>query len=122
MQLHNDSGVRTFVAGEDLTENLLVYLSAANEVSICGASDQPIGVARTTVASGDLVGVFLLSKQGTITCTAGAAITVNAPVMPIAGGKVDDLAAGKPIGVALQAASGDGVLVEVLPLAIDTIP
>ncbi|MBX3467179.1 MAG: hypothetical protein KF878_09820 [Planctomycetes bacterium] len=118
--LHVDTGTRTFIAGADLAEGQLVKLSGANTVNVCAAGEQPIGAVRNPVKSGAVVAIFLLSKQGTITVLAGGAIVANAPVMPINGGKVDDLATGKPIGVALSAGA-DNQLIEVLPLALDEI-
>lgn len=113
----NDSGIRTFTAGEALAANRLVKLSDANKVIYADAGEQAIGVTRTVAASGATVAVFLLgAKPGTIVVAAAAAITVNALVYPAADGQGSATPVGRAIGLALNAASGQGALVEVLPL------
>ncbi len=112
----NDSGIRTFTAGEALAANRLVKLSAANTVVYADAGELAIGVTRTVAANGATVAVFLLGgKPGTIVVTAAGNITVNALVYPAADGEIDAVSAGQAVGVALNAGS-DGALVEVLPL------
>ncbi len=72
------------------------------------------GVTRTgAAAAGDLVPVDV---QGTAIAEAGAAITLDAPLMLDATGRVVPLAGtGKtPVGVAMEAAGAAGALVEVL--------
>jgi len=59
--------------------------------------------------------VRLWNAQGTRKMVAAGAITKHAIVYGAAGGKIDDTANGNPIGIALEAASGDGSIIEVLP-------
>lgn len=114
----NDSGIRTFTAGEALAAHRLVKLSDANTVSYADAGEQAIGVTRNAVASGAVVAVFMLGgKPGTITVTGNGSISVNALVYPDADGKVSATATGQAIGVALNGAA-DEAHVEVLPLPV----
>lgn len=118
--MREDSGFRSFTAGEALAAHRLVKLSAG-KVVYADAGDQPIGATMAAAADGQLVAVKLLSAAGTLTCIASGAVTAGAAVMPQNDGKVDDAATGKPVGIALNAATADGDPVEVLPLPLETV-
>ncbi len=110
---------RTFIAGEALEAHRFVKLSAANTVIYSDATHKPIGVTRNKVANGEQVAVDLINLQGTVKATASAAITVNAAVYGTNDGKIDDAdpGSGVLVGVALEAATDDGDIIEVLPKA-----
>lgn len=85
------------------------FVTAAGAVAT--AAGNAIGVASTDAAIGDLCPVDVL---GTAVVTAGAAIAKGAHVEVGAAGKAVTLAAGKAVGVALEAAAADGDRIEVL--------
>lgn len=110
-----DDGVRTFEADEAISSQyLLVKLSGDNKISVAGVGDAPIGVARNVAADGDQLGVYLLNKQGSIKMKASGAISQNAAVYAGASGKITATVTGRKLGVALDAATADGDLIEVL--------
>lgn len=114
----HESNTRTFEASETIPANRLVKLDAAGTVSIADITTTPIGVSPSTqTASGDELSVRLLNSGGTIDMVADAAVTKGATIYGQNDGKIDDDSAGGAIqvGVALQAATGDGSIIEVLP-------
>ena len=105
---------KTFTAGGALVQNRLVVLSAG-VLDYADAYTPAIGTLEdTTFASGDLVCVRLLPGEGTFKMMASAAITSGAYVYQTASGKIDDVGF-IPVGIALEAASADGDIIEVLP-------
>lgn len=119
--MQNDSGIRTFVAGEALLANRLVKLSGANTVTLCGPGETAIGVTRNAVASGSTVTVFLLSKPGTLPCAANGVVAVNALVYPASSGLAGTTGSGQAIGRALNATTTSGELFEVMPLLTPSV-
>lgn len=114
------SQIRTFNAGTDLAAKVLVKLSAGAVVANTKTStDDPIGVADVNVLSGNPVGVRLLCTDESQEITAAGAIALNAVVYAADDGKVQALPAGagtyRKIGIALEAATADGDIIEVLP-------
>lgn len=118
MSQFDDSGYKTFMAGEALTKGVLVFFSSGN-VIMTDKAEQPIGVVRNVAASGAQVTVALLSKAGTIQCKAAGAFSQGAVVYGQDDGTIDDVATSSQIqiGVALEAATAAGDIIEVLPLS-----
>lgn len=111
---------RTFTAGADLSDKRLVKLSTGSVVhATATATDDPIGVNDFAVASAGNACIRLLSSDDTQEMTAAGAITLNAAVYAAADGKVQALPAGagtyRQVGIALEAATADGDIIEVLP-------
>lgn len=125
-----DAVSRGFIQGDTTITGpgLRVKLSGstAYTVVLAGATDEDIGTAGSVSSgngfgtAGDRVTVFLNTKMGTQKMVAGAAITANAPVYPAASGKVTGVPNGRPIGLALEAASGDGSFIEVQRVNLPT--
>lgn len=92
----------------------LCALNGGKTVTQAGAGSDPIGTARVDGAIGEVIGVNLLNKEGTLQMIAAGVIAVNASVEPAAAGRIQTLAAGQKIGRALQAAGGAGEIIEVL--------
>ena len=81
---------------------------------LAGASDYGVGTAIEGVASGKVVAVRLWEHGGSHKCVASAAITAGAKVYAAASGKI--AATGTLlIGTALDAASGNNSVIEVIP-------
>lgn len=118
-QTANYGGIQSFVAGAAITANRLVKLdSTAGQVIVTTAiTEQVVGIALDTVASGELVSVLTMSgAKGKV--TASAAISLGAEVMPTASGagKCATAAGATAVscGIALSAAGADGDIIEVL--------
>lgn len=115
MSQEHDTPFLTFTAGEALEKFRLVKLSAARTVVYADAADEPIGRTMAPAASGDPVTVAALNKEGTFKMVASEAFAVNAQLYTAADGKVADTASANQVGIALEAASGNNSVVEVLP-------
>lgn len=118
MSLYASLPVRSFIAAADLAAYVRVKLNATkDQVALAVAGDDCIGITEKNAKAGEAVSVRLKNSQGTVMCLAGGAFAYGATVYGIADGKVDDVSnagANKVVGTALQAASGDGSVVEVL--------
>lgn len=110
---------RKFVAGEDLASYRVVTGTTAAAVLLADAATEiPIGTTGIDggVSSGDKVDVLLMNAPGTRLLTAGAAITAGLDVVVTTAGKVITATSENYIfGRALEAAAGDGAVIEVLP-------
>lgn len=118
MSQYVETPTKTFTAGAAIGKHILVKLSSS-KLAVAGATEQPIGTLEDeSFADGDVRAVRLLSAQGTIKCVAGAAVAEAAVVYGIAAGKVDDVAdSNVRVGIALEAATADGDIIEVLPVS-----
>lgn len=109
-----DGGTRDFVAGGAIAQYLRVRLSGG-KLAAAGATDTDwIGVLRDAAfADLDRRTVYLRSKEGTVPMVASEAVTQYAAVYAAAGGKVATSGT-ILLGLALQAASGNNSIIEVL--------
>jgi len=115
--------IATFLSGADYssTPYRLVYISAADTVTRCAAAStpaqRPIGILTDDVgaASGDAVSVQM---GGIAKLEAGAAISAGAAVCTESDGKgvATTTVADFCVGIALEAASGDGAIFSVAML------
>lgn len=114
------NGIKTFVTGAAVSAKRLLKLSSGEVVhNTATATDDPIGVSQYAGADGDAIAVRLINDAGTFEVTAAGAISADADVYAAADGKVQALptAAGtyRRIGKALEAATADGDIIEILP-------
>lgn len=110
---HVENSIRTFEAGGTISQYARVKLSSG-EVIAAGADDIDIGTCEVLAADGDLVDVRMSNAAGTRFMIASEAIAVGAKVYGAADGKVSDTASGRLIGIALEEATADGDIIEVL--------
>lgn len=111
------NGIITYTAAAACDKGAIVKFTGSTDangrptVTPCtAATDAAIGVTETECASGDEVAVGILgSYTGTTLVKAGGAVTVGANVSPI--GTAAE--SGLTIGVALDAATASGDLIEV---------
>lgn len=114
MSQYVETACKTFTAGGAIAVFLRVKLSAG-VLAAAGVNEDEIGtIERATFASGDKVAVRLLSAQGTRKMVASAAISAGARIYQAAGGKISATPAGKCLGLALEAASDEDDVIEVL--------
>jgi hypothetical protein len=114
---------KTFTTGAAVSNKRVVKLSGANVVHATATStDIPIGVAQYAAASGAVVAVKLFGAES-LEMTAAGAISAGASVFLADDGKVQALPAAsatyKRIGVAAEAATADGDIIEVIPVNDD---
>lgn len=111
-----DGCCKTFTTGAALAQFRRVYLSSG-VLQYADAYTPDIGTTETdTFASGANVAVRLRNADGTRKMVAAAAITSGAYVYGAANGKIDDIGF-VPVGIALEAATADGDIIEVLTLS-----
>lgn len=112
-----DSNVKAFVADEAIPQFSRVKLDSDGRVTIAGLADREIGTAtEAAFAAGDVIGVRLRTAAGTHKMIAVEALSAGALVYTEASGKVQDTAAATAfsVGHALEAATADGDIIEVL--------
>ena len=117
MSQFNDTGYATVT----LTETVGQFLRTDASGTLCGITERGIGVATRSGVSGDAVSVALHSKPGTMKVIASAAISKDAIVYTAASGKVGASASTAfPLAIAMEAATADGDVIEVMPLVGET--
>lgn len=123
MSQFNDSGYKSFECDEAISQYARVKLDADGKITTAGLTDKGIGVAtRATFAAGETVNVKLNSAPGTFKMIASEALAAGAIVYSEASGKVQDTAQATSfqVGVAMEAATADGDVIEVMPQIGDT--
>lgn len=85
-------------------------------VAVAGALDQSLGTMELTCVEAGPCTVRLKTAPGTRKMVAAAAISANALVYGAASGKISSVANGNIEGVALEAATADGDVIEVVPV------
>ena len=107
---------RAFTAGAAIAQFLRVKLSSG-KLAAAGLADKELGtMEEASVADLDVRSVRLRTAEGTCKMVAAGAVTLGAAVYTAASGKIDDVATatGFLIGTALEAATADGDVIEVL--------
>ena len=104
-------GSKSFVAGEDLEAYRRVKLSSGNVV-YADAGEEFIGVTSHKALNTEQVTVNLRSASRTYKMVASSAITAGNTIYGAIDGKVSASASGVAQGVALEAATADGDVIE----------
>lgn len=122
----NTTGVISKNASAALGQCLRVKHDGTYGLVVAGAYDVELGTlnARHVVSgigTSEYAGVVTPNVPGTVKMVAAGAITQYARVYGAASGKIDDAAAGVPIGIALEAATAAEDLIEVLRLPAEAI-
>lgn len=108
-----ETHTRKFTAGGAVGKYLRVKTPGA--LAVAGATDLDLGTLETQAfSSGDVVSVRLRSAMGTVKMMAAGAITKGNVVFGAAAGKIDDTSNSNLIGVALEAATANNDIIEVL--------
>lgn len=113
----NTTGLKAFTAGEALAAYRRVRLNSSQQLVYADANEQGIGYVEEVIASGDPATVRLDGFPGTRKVMCAAAVSAGAAVYGGADGKVNDAEAGlgPRLGIALEASSGDGSVIEIQP-------
>lgn len=96
----------TVLAAGTITKNRFVTIGGVTATAAATA----FGVAATSAASGEY---FPVNTLGTSIVQAGGAISAGAAIEVGTGGKAVTKSSGVAVARAIEAASGDGVLIEV---------
>lgn len=113
-----DGNFRAFEASGALEAHRAVMVGSNGKISYATSATDFIGTTeQEAFADGDVVSVRLRSSNGTRKMTASAAITAGNPIYLGADGKVSPTG-NTARGYALESASGDGSIIEVLTLEI----
>lgn len=111
---------RAFTAGAAIGQYKRVMLTSGKLAAAgVGATDYGNELGTLEVASLadlDVVSVRLRNAPGTRKMVAAGAFSVGAAIYGAAAGKVDDVSSGTQIGIALEAATADNDIVEILPI------
>ena len=112
-----DTNTHTFEADGAIAKHARVVLEADGKVVTAGITNKEVGTAlQEAFAAGDLIAVKLRTGAGTHKMIAVEAVAVGAALYTEASGKVQDTAASTSfaLGTALEAATADGDIIEVL--------
>ncbi len=111
-----NSGYKPFVAGAAVTKYQRVKL-VSGAVEPAGDEEYAIGFAEDNQVTGEHVTVKLINVAGTFKAIASEAVTAGDDLYGAAGGKVETTGTTVRF-VALEAASADGSIIEVLPKSL----
>ena len=116
MSQYVDGKFESFLGAAAISSHLRVHVSALGTVSLSGADNAGIGTIETpSLAASGPCTVRLWTGEGTRKMVASEAISVGALVYAAASGKIS--ASGSvPLGIAFEAATADGNIIEVCPL------
>lgn len=112
----NESGLRTFTAGETLAICRRVKLDASQNVVYADADDLGIGTTEQAASSGEAISIRLWNSPGTRKLTCSEAVAAGADLYGADDGKVTDTVASDRniIAEALQSGSGNGAIIETI--------
>ena len=112
----SNSGLKAFTSGATINRYQRVKLSAG-VLAVAGEDEYAIGFAEENVVSGDQCTVKLINVSGTFKAISNEAVSVGATLYGAAAGKVQDTDPGSGTArfIALEAASGDNSVLEILP-------
>jgi hypothetical protein len=118
MSRQQDSPI-SFVTGEAIAAYRRVKVSGSTVV-YADAGEAGIGVVQAYTASGGIAQVRQHDHGGTFKVMAAGVFAAGATLYGAADGKVDDTVVGSPLYYALEAATADGDIVEVVPVKAET--
>lgn len=120
MSQFTKEAVVTFLASGAITRYGRVSLVAGSsgrplEVKLAGPGDEWIGVAFEAAADAKPVGILMKGRYGTMPMIAAGAIAKGDKVFGAGSGGVQALSGGIGIGTAIDTATAEGDIVEVIP-------
>lgn len=109
----------TFIANVELAQKLRVKMVAGTttsppNVGIAGVGEAGIGINDVLTAITKDCAVEPFNKSGTLEMVANGVIAEGADVYPAAGGKISTTPAGAALGKAMEAATADEDIIEIL--------
>lgn len=118
-----NEGIRAYTAGEALAAHRRVKIESGTtttppEVVYADAGEQHIGVTEYAVADGDLVSIKMRTYPGTVEIEGADAFSIGAILYGAADGKISDTSSGSAIGIAHEACTAAGDILEMVPFAV----
>jgi hypothetical protein len=116
MSQYVEGPTKSFIAGAAIAKHILVKV-ASGKIAVAGLAEEFIGsLEDASFADLDVRAVRLRGAGGTMKCTAAGAFSQGAVVYGRALGKIDDVSTSSAVrvGIALEAATAAGDIVEVL--------
>ncbi len=116
MSQYVDSNTKAFTSAGTIKQYARVTLGSGGTITEAGLAVKDIGTAMEPAVSGDVISVRLRTANGTHKMLAAEAVAAGATLYTEAAGKVQDTAetTAFQIGTALEAATADGDVIEVL--------
>jgi len=116
MSQYVDSNTKAFTAAGTIKQYARVTLGSGGTITEAGLAVKEIGTAMEPAVSGEVISVRLRTAAGTHKMIAIEALAAGATLYTETDGKVQDTAASTSfqIGTALEAATADGDIIEVL--------
>lgn len=113
-----DGSFKTLTAGEALVAFRLLTINSSGQFVYCGAGGVPLAVAQNDYASGaHAVGKLINNGAGTFKVMVAAAVSaIGTRLYAAASGKLSPTGTGRCVAIALEAATGDGSIIEVMPI------
>ena len=106
---------KTLISNAAVLAKRRLAIDSSGKVGYAGAGADYIGISSNdgmAGASGDEINIWLRNSPGTYECSASGAISLGALVYGDANGQITATPTGKPLGIALAAASGAGAEIE----------
>lgn len=117
-----NQGAKTLNSAAAINIYERVILDSNGKWALAGAADKALGVALETVTAADKpLSAVLLNGAGTVKMKAGVAISVGALVYSAASGKIGVTGTNKLEGRAVDAASADGDIIEIMVMPVSII-
>lgn len=112
---------KTFTNGNTARTQYVRLVLTAGVLELAGATDKEIGIATRRIEADVAGDVLLTTANGTAPMVAAGAISAGANVYTAASGKINDVQAAGAyyVGRALEAATADGDVIEVLRDAVE---
>ena len=116
MSQYVDANTKPFTAAGTIKQYARVTLGSGGTITEAGLAVKDIGTAMQPAVSGDTISVRLRTAMGTHKMIAVEALAIGAALYTEAAGKVQDTAetTAFQIGTALEAATADGDIIEVM--------
>lgn len=115
MTQRNENGVPTITTSEAVEAfRAVTYSTTANTAGYCGAGGRCDGFTLDAAASGDPVAISIANCPGTFKATMATSCSVGDLLYTAASGKLSTTPSGPAVAMALDAATGDGSIIEVL--------
>lgn len=116
-----NAGVRTLAAAGTIGLYERVVVNASRQWAQAGVTVKAHGIALKSVTVGQPLPVQLLGGAGTVKMKAAVAITAGAKVYGGAVGKVNVTATNCLEGYAIDAATADGDIIEVIAMPVSIV-
>lgn len=113
-------GIKGFAAGEDLVAGRRVKIHSAGVVKYAG-DEAGIGFTLYPAKLGEHVSVQTANYNGTVLLEAAGVVSLGADVVCAASGKIAATGSHRIVGIALEAATAAGDLIEILPVGAGPI-